>query len=137
MGQFKMEHLKPEGLHQSRVFSQAIAVSGNAKTIYIGGQNAVDADGKIVGENDLAAQTKKVIENIQCILDAEQATFENVVKLNIYLVQGCDPRVGLAAFQQVLGTLNDPPLITVLFVAGLANPAFLIEIDGIAVVEDK
>lgn len=137
MGNFKVEHKRPEGMYNSSVFSQAIAVSGNSKTIYIGGQNAVNAQGEVIGKNDLALQTKQIIENIKFILSTEQATFNNVVKLNIYLVQGCDPRIGMSAFQEILGTLKNPPLITVLFVAGLANPAFLIEIDGIAVVEDK
>lgn len=137
MIKLKVEHINHDGIYQSPVFSQAIAVSGNCKTIYIGGQNAVDANGGIVGKNDLALQTKQIIENIKRILAAQQATFDDVIKLNIYLVQGCDPRIGLGAFQEVLGALKNPPLITVLFVAGLANPAFLIEIDGIAVVEEK
>ena len=53
------------------------------------------------------------------------------------MVQGCDPSVGLGAFQEVLSDLKNPPLITVLFVMGLAHSDCLIEIDGIAVVEDK
>ena len=137
MGNFQIEYKRPEGIYQSAAFSQAITVSGNSKTIYIGGQNAVNAQGEIIGKNDLALQTKQIIENIKIILAAEQATFNDVIKLNIYLVQGCDPQIGFRAFQEVLGALENPPLITVLFVAGLTNPAFLLEIDGIAVVEDR
>ena len=37
-------HINPEGLHRSPAFSQAVVVEQPAKTIYIGGQNGVDAD---------------------------------------------------------------------------------------------
>lgn len=124
-------------MYVSPIFSQAITVSGNSKTIYIGGQNSINAHGDIIGKNDLALQTKQIIENIKLILATEQATFKDVIKLNIYLVRGSDPQIGYGAFREVIGTLKNPPLITVLFVAELANPEFLVEIDGIAVVEDK
>lgn len=130
-----MEYKSPEGLFQSKIYSQAVTVRGAGKTIYIGGQNAVNARGEIVGRGDLKAQTKQALENIRTILASEGATFENIVKLSIYMVQGCHPREGLAAFQETVGALKNKPLITVLFVPGLSNPAFLIEIDGIAVAE--
>lgn len=53
MSEFKMEHKNPEGLFVSKAFSQAITVSGRAKTIYIGGQNATNSKGEIVGAGDL------------------------------------------------------------------------------------
>ena len=136
MGGFSKEFLNPEGVFRSPAFSQAAAVRGSAKTIYIGGQNAVNARGEIVGSGDLKAQTRQILENIRVILNAEGATFRDIVKFNIYLVQGADPREGFAAFQEVAGQLNPPPLVTAVFVAGLGNPAFLAEIEGVAVVED-
>ncbi|MEU8272220.1 hypothetical protein AB0B89_34345 [Sphaerisporangium sp. NPDC049002] len=36
-------HINPEGLHRSPAFSQAVVVEQPTKTIYIGGQNGVDA----------------------------------------------------------------------------------------------
>jgi enamine deaminase RidA (YjgF/YER057c/UK114 family) len=41
------------------------------------------------------------------------------------------------AFQEVAGLLDNPPLVTVLFVSGVGHPGCLLEIDGIAVIEDK
>jgi len=131
-----MEPLNPEGLYRSGAFSQAISVSAAARTVYIGGQNAINAEGEIVGRGDLRLQTRQALENIRRILTAAGATFENVVKLNIYLVQGQDPRQGFAAFIETVGQLEAPPLITVVFVAALANPDFLVEIDGIAAIEE-
>ncbi|MFD1954578.1 hypothetical protein ACFSL6_10485 [Paenibacillus thailandensis] len=46
MSTFTMEHINPEGLFRSEAFSQAIAVTGRAKTIYIGGQNAINSKGE-------------------------------------------------------------------------------------------
>jgi len=53
------------------------------------------------------------------------------------MVEGCDPAVGLEVFKETIGELENPPLITVLKVAGLANPLCLVEIEAIAVVEDN
>ncbi|KPU43515.1 putative aminoacrylate peracid reductase RutC [Oxobacter pfennigii] len=136
MSEFKMKHNNPEGLFSSKVFTQMITVSGNAKTIYIGGQNAVNENGELVGQDDLELQTRQTLKNIGVILASEHASFKNLIKLNIYLLNGCDPRVGLEAFQEYAGEMKNPPLITVLFVAGLARPGCLIEIDGIAAVEN-
>lgn len=137
MSGFKMEYKNPEGLFVSKAFSQAITVSGKAKTIYIGGQNATNSKGELIGAGDLEIQAKQVLNNIATILASENASFANLVKLNIYLLNGCDPRVGFKAFQEVAGLLDNPPLVTVLFVSGVGSPGCLLEIDGIAVIEDK
>jgi enamine deaminase RidA (YjgF/YER057c/UK114 family) len=137
MSGFKVEHKSPEGLFASKAYSQAITVSGNAKTIYIGGQNAINSKGELVGAGDLESQTKQALNNIATILASENADFSNMIKLNIYLQNGSDPGIGFKAFQEVVGPLEKSPLVTVLFVSEFARPGCLLEIDGIAVVEDK
>ena len=89
----------------------------------------------MVGRDNFALQTKQALENIKIALASENATFDDVIKLNIYMVDGCDPAVGFKAFMETIGPLQKPPLITVLKVAGLANPLCLVEIDAIAVVQ--
>jgi len=135
-GRMAVKHSNPEGLFRSRAYSQVVTVSGSGKMIFIGGQNAIDAEGRLVGHDDFELQTKQTLENIKIALDSENATFNDVIKLNIYMVDGCDPAVGFKAFRETVGDLETPPLITVLKVAGLANPAYLVEIDAIAVVEE-
>ncbi|WP_265447655.1 RidA family protein [Acetivibrio straminisolvens] len=137
MSRLKVKHSNPEGLFDSRVFSQVVTVSGNAKTIYIGGQNAINSEGQLIGRDNLELQTKQVLENIKIALASENATFNDVIKLNIYMVNGCDPAVGLKSFKETIGEMEKPPLITVLKVAGLTNPLCLIEIDAIAVAEER
>jgi enamine deaminase RidA (YjgF/YER057c/UK114 family) len=59
-------------------FSQAVVVENPAKTIYIGGQNGVDADGKVVGPT-VGEQSLQALRNLETILKSEGATLANVV----------------------------------------------------------
>ena len=127
-------HLNPAGLSQNPAFTNLITVTGPVKTIYIGGQDALDASGAIVGQGDLAAQTEQVFHNLQIALGAAGAGLEHIVKWNIYLVQGQPIQPAFEVFQRLWGRRPDPPAITMLFVSALANPAFLVELDAIAVV---
>jgi enamine deaminase RidA (YjgF/YER057c/UK114 family) len=130
--QVEVTHVNPEGMHSSPAFSQAVIVEGNARTIYVGGQNGVDADGQIVG-SDLATQTEQVFQNLETVLAASGATLHDIIKWTIFVVQGQDIGPGFAVFQRVWGTSARPPAISVVQVAGLANPEFLVEIEAIAV----
>lgn len=130
----QIQFLNPEGLPKNPAFSQVAITQGNGKTIYIGGQDAMNEKGEIVGKGDLAVQTEQVMKNLQTALTACGAGFENVVKLTIYIVQGQDLRQGFQASQKYLGGLKNPPAITGIFVAALATPDYLVEIDAIAFV---
>ena len=130
----QVEHLNPEGLPQNPAFSNVVVVTGPVRTIYIGGQDAVDATGQIVGVDDIGAQTAQVLANIQTALEAAGAGLEHVVKWTILIVQGQPLEPGFAEFQRVWGERPNPPVITVAFVSALARPEFLVEMEAIAVV---
>ena len=127
-----VRHINREGLHRSPAFSQAVVVDQATKTIYIGGQNGVDAEGKIVGPT-LVEQARQAFGNIATILESEGASLANIVHWTIAVVDGQNVDDGVAAFQQVWNPADPPPAITVHFVAGLA-PGFLVEINAVAVV---
>jgi enamine deaminase RidA (YjgF/YER057c/UK114 family) len=129
-----VQYINPDGLHKNPAYSQVIVVNGLAKTVYVGGQNAVDASGAVIGKGDLKAQTEQVFKNLQIALEAGGAKLENVVKWNIYVVEGQPIEPGLEVFQRVSGNRPNPPVITTVYVAKLANPDFLVEIDAVAVV---
>ena len=129
-----LRHLNPDGLHRNPAFSQAVVASGVHHTIYIGGQNAVDAQGALVGRGDLAAQTRQAFRNLEVVLAAAGAELQDIVKWNVHLVAGQPLGAALAVFQAAWAGRGDPPAVTVALVAGLANPDFLIELDAIAVV---
>jgi len=124
-------HINPEGLHRSPAFSQAVVVEQPAKTIYIGGQNGVDADGKVVGPT-LREQAVQALRRIAIVLESEGGSLANVVHWRIAVVDGLAIDEGVAAFQQVWDPADPPPAITVHVVAGL-GPEFLVEIDAVAV----
>jgi enamine deaminase RidA (YjgF/YER057c/UK114 family) len=125
-------HVNPEGLHRNPAFSQAVVVEQPAKTIYVGGQNGVDAEGKVVGST-LAEQAPQALRNLATVLESEGASLADVVHWRIAVVDGHPLQDGVAAFQQVWDPADPPPAITVHVVAGL-GPGFLVEIDAVAAV---
>jgi enamine deaminase RidA (YjgF/YER057c/UK114 family) len=126
----KIIHINPDGLYKSPVFSQAVLAEGG-KTLYIGGQDGILADGTMAGDT-LGAQTEQALKNILEILKSVGASQENVVKLTIYVAKGQDINEGYAASQKVWG--NFPTAITTAFVEGLGVPGALVEIEAIAVI---
>ena len=131
-----VQYLNPEGLHQNTASTQVVSISGATKTVYVGGQNALNANGEVVGKGDLAAQTEQIFHNLKLALEGANARLEHVVKWTIYVVQGQDIRSGFGVFGRVWGERPNPPVITVLVVAGLANPEFLAELEAVAIVPE-
>ena len=128
-----IEHINPEGMHRNPAFTQAILVPAGARTLIIGGQNAVDANGLIVGKGDIGAQTVKALENLQLCLKAAGATLEHLVQVKIYLAGDVDLRPGFDAWMAVWGSRPNPPTVTGIRVHGLASPDYLVEIEAMAV----
>jgi enamine deaminase RidA (YjgF/YER057c/UK114 family) len=126
-------YLNPESLVRNPAFTQAVVVEAAAKTIYVGGQNAVRPDGTIVG-GTLAEQARQALLNVQAALAAAGATLKDVVRWSVAIVEGQPAAEGFAAFREAWGDAADPPAISVHIVSGLANPQFLVEIDAIAVI---
>ena len=125
--------INPESLHRNPAFSQAIAIDGPHRTVYVGGQNAVDVEGNVVGRDDVAAQAGQVACNLQAALEAAGATMDDVVKLTVYLVEPNSAFPAYEAFQRVWGMPANPPTISLLYVSGLFQPDFLLEVDAVAV----
>ena len=132
----QVQYINPPSLHQNPAFTNVVQVTGPVKTIYVGGQNAVDTTGAIVGKGDFKAQSEQVLKNIQAALEAGGAQLEHVIKWNMYVIQGQSLQEGFAVFQQFWGSRPNPPAISMAFVAGLAHPDFLVEIDAIAIVPE-
>lgn len=129
----KITHVNPTTLHCNPAFSQVVTVEGSGKTIYVGGQNAVNTDGKIIGD-DLGTQTEQAMRNVTAALSAANATPKDVVKLTIYIVQGHSIQDAFLAARKIEGW-NHPTAVTVLVVHALAHPKFLVEIEAIAAVK--
>jgi enamine deaminase RidA (YjgF/YER057c/UK114 family) len=133
----QVKFINPEGVMKNPAFSQAVTIGGKGKTIYIGGQNAIDADSKTIGKGDIAAQTEQIMKNIGIILESVGASVKNIVKYTIYFKQGEDIQKAFEAYQKFMPKTATPPLVTGIFVAGLSSPDSLLEIEAIAFISDN
>jgi enamine deaminase RidA (YjgF/YER057c/UK114 family) len=133
-GAGSVRYINPDSLNNNPAFTNVVVVEGNVKTVHIGGQDAVNASGEIVGKGDIVAQTEQVLGNLRVALAAGGAGPEHIIKWNVYVVEGQPLQAGFAAFQNAWPEVPNPPAITMAFVSGLAHPDFLVEMDAVAVV---
>jgi enamine deaminase RidA (YjgF/YER057c/UK114 family) len=125
-----LERIQPPGLAKPPTYMHVIR-AGN--TVYVAGQTASDEQGQVVGKGDITAQATQVFENLKKALAAGGADFSQVVKTTIYLT---DPRYREAVAEVRRGYLGaNLPTSTLVVVAGLANPDYLLEIEAIAVTD--
>jgi 2-iminobutanoate/2-iminopropanoate deaminase len=114
-------------------YSQAVRIEiGDAALIFIAGQVALDAAGRLVGAGDVAAQTEQIYQNLAAILAANGATFADVVKMNTYLVDIADVLAVAEARRRYLAA--EPPAGTLVAARALVRPDYLIEIEAVAAV---
>ena len=126
----KPQHINPPTLSRNPAFSQAVVAQGPGTLVTVGGQNAVDEQGHVVGD-DLYTQSKQALGNVLKAAGAEQA---DVIRLAVYIRSGLDVNDAFRAAGEVSGP--HPTAITVLDV-GLSNPAFLVEIEATAYLADQ
>jgi enamine deaminase RidA (YjgF/YER057c/UK114 family) len=130
----QIEFLRPDGLLQSPAFSFVAVVPPGATTIHVGGLNAVDADGALVGDGDIAAQTEQVLANLRIALDAAGASMQDLVSWQLFVVEGVDLTAGYQVAAAALPKDREPPLITVALVPTLGVPGALLELSALAAV---
>ena len=129
----KPQHINPPTLSRNPAFSQAIVAQGPGTLVIVGGQNAIDEHGQVVGD-DLYTQSKQALGNVLKALAAAGAEQADVIRLAVYIRSGLDVNDGFRAAGEVWGP--HPTAITVLEV-GLSNPAFLVEIEATAYLADQ
>ena len=126
--------LRPDGLLQSPAFTFVAVVPPGATTIHVGGLNAVDAEGTLVGGDDIGAQTEQVLANLRIALEAAGASMDDLVSWQLFVVDGVDLTAGYQAAAAALPKDREPPLITVAIVPKLGVPGALLELSAIAAV---
>jgi enamine deaminase RidA (YjgF/YER057c/UK114 family) len=129
-----MTLLRPEGLVRSPAFSHVAVIPPGVATVYVGGQNAVDANGALVGADDIAAQTAQVMANLKTALAAGGASMSDLVSCTILFVDGVDLQAAYGVAASAFDANAEPPLVTGAMVAGLGVPGALIELSAIAAV---
>jgi enamine deaminase RidA (YjgF/YER057c/UK114 family) len=124
--------LRPEGLVQSPAFTHVAVVPPGMTTVYVGGQNSVTGEGTLVGEGDVAAQTRQTMANVRTALAAAGATVHDLVMVTVLLVAGTDIAAAYPAAAE--GLEGASPLVQAAFVAGLGVPGALVEVSAVAAV---
>jgi 2-iminobutanoate/2-iminopropanoate deaminase len=109
-------------------------VASGAKTVFISGQTAWDANKQIVGRS-LDQQTRQALRNIKAAVEAAGGNLRDIVALRIYIVGHAKQNIGAVggALREVFTT--EPPTSTWIGVSSLAVPDFLVEIEATAVLE--
>ena len=100
--------------------------------VYISGQVPLDAEGQLVGGGDFAAQTRQVFENLTRALEAADATWSDVVKLDYFLRDVGQIGAVRAIRDEYVDTAN-PPASTLVEVSSLFSPDVLVEIQAVAI----
>ena len=125
--------IQPGGLWDPRPRFAQVTKAGNH--IYIAGQTAVDADGKVVGRGDIEAQCRQVFKNLEKCLFAAGATFDQVVKINVYSTDLDAHRGAISKIRQEYFS-SGPVSSTTVQVSRLVDPDWLVEIEAIAILEN-
>lgn len=104
--------------------------------IFIAGQLSTNPQGEIVGKGDFAAQMRQVFRNLSAALISADATFADVVKFTTYVTRAEDIPAFMAMRKELFVEIfpqGDYPPNTLLVISRLVDPAFLLEIEAIAV----
>ena len=108
-----------------------VTING-ATLLFISGVVAFDSQGRVVGKGDIKAQTRQVLENLKDILEAEGATFRDIVKItNFYMDFEDYPKIAEVR-SEYFG--DWPPASTGIEVKRLIDKDLLIEIEAVAVI---
>ena len=127
------EFISPKSVHSTEgVGYSHVARAGNL--LFLAGQVALDREGRLVGKGDVEAQARQVYANIRAIVDEVGGGRASVIKLTTYLTH----RDHLAGFRKIRNEVSPRPFPpnTLVFITGLANPEYLIEIEAIALIGD-
>jgi enamine deaminase RidA (YjgF/YER057c/UK114 family) len=118
-------------------FAHAVTASG--KLAFVSGQVALGADGQLVGAGDLAAQTAQALRNLHRILGALGADWPDVVRFSWYVLDARHVQVIRDVRDQFIRpSLGDRPnpASTLVQVAALFRPEFLVEVDAVVALPD-
>jgi enamine deaminase RidA (YjgF/YER057c/UK114 family) len=127
-----LQLINPAGLPPQDTYTQVVVAVGTTM-VFIAGQEPEDALGNSVAPGDLAAQARHVYANLGRALAAAGARPDQVARINIDVVD-YQPEYLPVIEQARVGLFGDhKPADTLIGVARLARPEFLIEVDAIAV----
>jgi len=128
--------VNPPSLPRPSGFSHGVEVTGG-RLLFLAGQTALDADGRIAARGDLIGQFRQALANVGAVIAARGGTLRDLVKVTFYVRDKADYRAKVKPigqlYREMLG--GHYPATTLVEVSGLWDDDALVEIDGIAVME--
>lgn len=109
-------------------YTHGIEIDGPARLLFGAGQVGVDSDGRI--GNGIEEQARLVWDNIRGVLASAGMEIKDIVQLNMLLVDREDYPAARAVRAEALG--DHRPAATLMYVAGLSNPEWRVEVDFVA-----
>ena len=128
-----VERVNPAGLSPPSGFSHAVVATGS-RLVFLAGQTALDADGKVVGDT-LPAQFERALGNLLAALHAAGGTSADLVRVTAYVTDVAEYRAQAPQLGAVWGRLagRDYPAMAVVGIVRLWDERALVELDGFAV----
>jgi 2-iminobutanoate/2-iminopropanoate deaminase len=120
-----------KGVQPAAPYSQGIVASG--RSVYVSGQGSFSPETGQFEPGDFAAQAERTFRNVQAILEAAGAGWQDVVKVNIYLASITD----FAAMNEIYRRFVVEPYPARTTIQAVLSGQMLIEVDCIAVVADS
>jgi enamine deaminase RidA (YjgF/YER057c/UK114 family) len=130
-----LECINPEDLPTPLTYTHVIVATGT-RLVFVAGQEPEDRQGNLVGPGDLAVQARQVFANLGRALAAGGARPEQVTRITIYVVNHRCEYLPVIEEARVALFGDHKPTDTLVGVAALSRPEFLIEVEAIAVIDD-
>ena len=127
----EIQRINPQGMTQPTAYTHVVR---HGNLLFLAGQVSTDGDGNVIGEGDMKAQVRQVLENMKSVLASQGANFSNVVKITIYTTD-IDAYIQTGEIRQQFWQ-GIAPASTLVQIDRLARPVFLVEIEATAIVTD-
>jgi enamine deaminase RidA (YjgF/YER057c/UK114 family) len=127
--------INPPDLAPPRGFNHGVLTSGG-RLLFLAGQDAGDASGRIVAPGDLLAQFEQVLRNLRAVVEAAGGTMRDIVKLNVFVADRDAYRAQLKPlgwiFRDYFGDYY--PAMALFEVSKFYQDEALVEMEGFAVI---
>ncbi len=129
--------IAPAGLAQPRGFNHGVITSGG-RILWLAGQDASDAEGRIVSPGDLVAQLDQALHNLHTVVHEAGGQMTDIVKLTIFVADRDDYLAKRRELGLVWRRYFDDyyPALALFEVAAFFQPDALVEVEGVAVLPD-